>query len=494
MVLKAYTLPPDTRRFGDPDPANDMDAVVDALYAVGAGATVLSGSYSSGADPTGSADSAAAFNAARAAMGTPGVVYVPGPATYKLASTVGPFTTGQWLVFGPGVTINWTGTGDCFHWVDTSAYTSRTLSGGGILGHPVIDGTSDGAGSAGIHAGDILGLRFDACVQNFTKTGDMLVLFDNQNYWTEQLRGRLILANGTQHLVFNVGGATTSTNSFGWAGLDVHVLAHANQDGIVLQNGALLYNSSSLHVKGNFQGSGSAQSSAVMRITGQVPAGHPGAGTYSRITGSTLNVMAEASSALGSNAPQTIAFGSPGSNLINGCMGVMDFSSGSLAFTASNWSRTSNPGGFSFLGFVGGDSSLNPASGGIGTGRNMLVSQAVTYGASFMNMSNGATQMVAGDFFSGTLTGSITVSFNPGSAACLGGPQRKTFIFIQAASGGPYTVGWPSNASPTTTAPTVLWPSGTAPTMPTGAGARMKVNVETLDGATWYGVANLDMR
>jgi hypothetical protein len=480
-----HAMPPDTRAVGTGDPANDEDANVDALTAMGAGQNVLNPVFAGGADPFGVADSSAAFNAARTAGM---VIFVPA-GTYKLGSTVGPFTTGQFVMCDPGVTFSWTGTGDCFRFADTSSYNARTLSGGGILGFPVIDGTSDGAGSAGIHAGDILNLRIDAYVINFSKAGDILVLFDNQNYWTEQMRCRLWLANGTQHLVFNVSGATTSTSSFGWAGLDVHILAHANQDGVVLQNGALLYISSSVHIRGNFQGSGSAQSSAVLRITGAVPAGHPGAGQFSRIVSCMLNVMAEANLAQGANAPQTIAFGTPGSNLITGCMGVLDFSTGTLAFVPSNWSATANAGGFNFFGFVGGDASLNPAAGGIGTGRSLLASSALSYGKSFINGANGATQVVNGDFFSGTLSASITINLNPGSAACLASPQRKTIVLKQNAGGG-FTVTWPHAGSPTVSAPTVLWAGGTAPTMTATANAVDVYFLETVDGATWYGRAS----
>jgi hypothetical protein len=79
-----------------------------------------------GADPTGVTDSSAAFNAAVTALpATGGYLLVP-RGTYKLGSTVGPLTTGQYIVCMPGVRFNWTGIGDCFRWVDTTTYGTRT--------------------------------------------------------------------------------------------------------------------------------------------------------------------------------------------------------------------------------------------------------------------------------------------------------------------------------------------------------------------------------
>jgi hypothetical protein len=59
-----YTLPPDTRAVGTGNPAGDMDAIVDALTAMGAVGNILNAAYAGGADPTGVADSTAAIQAA----------------------------------------------------------------------------------------------------------------------------------------------------------------------------------------------------------------------------------------------------------------------------------------------------------------------------------------------------------------------------------------------------------------------------------------------
>jgi hypothetical protein len=487
-VPPQYTMPPDTRAVGTSDPPGDVNAHTRALNAMGAGLNVLNAAFSGGADPTGVADSSAVLNARVTGLaGAPGAVYVP-PGTYKLSSTVGPFVTGQWLACAPGVTFNWTGTGDCFRFVDTSTYNARTTASGGITGYPVIDGSGDGAGSCGIHAGDILQLRFDAAVQNFSKAGDIGVHLDNQNFWTEQLKAYLWLSNNAQQLVFDVSGATTSTNSFARAFLDVVLLSKQNQDGIVLQNGALLYNGR-LAATGNFQGTPGANTSAVLRVTGTVPAGHPNAGNGSKIGTSELGVMVECTSATGSNAPQTIAFGTLGTNTILGCTGILDFSMGSLAFAASNWTATGGTGSFVFSGIITGDFNLNNASVGTGGSRSVSAQGALSYGKSLLNAANGNTSVNAGDFFSTTLTGNTTISLNPGGAATLSAAQRKTIILKQAAAGGPFTVAWPSSGSPTTSSPTVTWVGGAAPSMPAAAGAVLIVHLATYDGATWYGEA-----
>jgi hypothetical protein len=280
----------------------------------------------------------------------------------------------------------------------------------------------------------------------------------------------------------------TAANSFGYNDFDILLLAKQNQDGVVLQNGALYYNSR-LAVRGNFQGTPGANTSAALRVTGTVPAGHPNAGNGSKIAQTRLDVTVECTSATGSNAPQTISFGTLGTNTILGCTGVLDFSMGSLAFATTNWTATGGTGSFIYTGSIAGDFNLNNATVGTGGSRSVSTQGAVSYGKSLLNASNGNTSPNAGDFFSSTLTGSITVNLNPGGAATLGAAQRKTLIIKQAAAGGPFTVTWPHTGSPTTSAPTVNWAGGTAPTMTATASAVDVYKLETYDGATWYGQA-----
>jgi hypothetical protein len=313
---------------------------------------------------------------------------------------------------------------------------------------------------------------------------------DNQYAWTEETHGYLWLTNCTQHLVFDVASAgTTSTSSFGYTDLQVEILAKVSQDGVVLQNGAFLYNSK-LSVKANFQGHSSAQSTAVLRITGTVPAGHPNAGGSAKIASCRLDIQAECTSATGSNAPQTIVFGTLGGNSLLGCIGVLDFSQGSLAFATSNWTATGAAGTFGYEGIVKGDFNLNNATVGLGSAFSYATVGAKTYGKSLLSAANGNLQVSNGDYFSSTLTGNITISLNLGTgAATFAAAQRKVIIIKQAAAGGPFTVTWPHTASPSVTACTVNWAGGTAPTMTAAANSVDVYYLDTYDGATWFGHA-----
>jgi hypothetical protein len=283
-------------------------------------------------------------------------------------------------------------------------------------------------------------------------------------------------------------GLVTSTNSFGYNDLTVEILAKVGQDGVVLNNGATPYNGA-LRVRANFQGSASAQTNAVLRIENAMPAGHSPSGGYSKFESMRLDVQAECSSTLGTNAPQTIAFGTLSSNAILGCSGILDFAQGSLAFATSNWTATGATG-FVFDGAIRGDFNLNNATVGLGSTYSFTTQGPRSYGKALLNAANGNLQVDNGDFFSTTLSQSITVSLNPSGAAALASAQRKTILVAQPATGGTYnyTVTWPKPGSPSTTNCAVYWPGGVAPVQSTGAGATDKYELVTYDGAHWYGV------
>lgn len=476
-----HLLPPDTRAVGTGDPANDEDADVDALVAMGSGFNVLNPLLSGGADPTGATDSWAAFNAAQAAVpSTGGSITIP-PGVYKLSATVPNTVTPTFWRFDPwAVKILFTGSGPCFS-MQNAGGSGTGLWGGGILGFPLIDGTSAAAGACGLQIGDGEQYRLEAAAQNFTGAGSMGFHLNNQVWWTEKLQGTLWARNCTQHVVMDVSGAATSTNSFGYLDLTCYIYSQANQDGLVLQNGAYPYHGH-LAVKGNFAGSASAVTNAVLRLTGTVPAGHTGAGTGSQIVRCHLDVQAECGSF--ANQPTTIIFGTPVTNAILGCYGILDFTQGAGTFTPGTVVATS-AGVMSFEGYIAGDFNMNPS------GANP---QPVTIGTKllskgFMSGSNGNCFSQWADFFSTTLSASITVNLAPSGQPCLAAPQRKTLVLTQAASGGPFTVTWPKPGSPTTAAPAIYWAGGTAPTMSAGAGVTDVYDLETFDGIHWYAQA-----
>lgn len=291
-------------------------------------------------DTTGAADAAAVSAAIAALSGSPGVVRLSSNAPWYISCGSITCTTGQY-VDATGCVIHATGAGDVFRWVDASNYGTRLSStagkvgGGGLTGNPAIDGTSTTGNSCAFHGGDILQLRCEAQALNFTAgTTSKGFWFDNVNWFTEQLYGRVYAQNCTTAVVFdnssNPGG--TATASFARADVDVYVAQvtdNVAQDGVTVQNGATVYDGH-LGIFGNFVTTSAATTSAVLRITGQ---GAGGSNTnYSAVNSGELIIGVESDTAL-ANGPYTVYYGS-GNNEIYECYGTMDFAFGH--FTASN--------------------------------------------------------------------------------------------------------------------------------------------------------------
>ena len=440
-----FVIHPDDNETGEGDPAEDSNESADMEGLLAAVLAQFAGFPGNSSIP---ADNATNVTALQSLVGTytgPGLAPSASDATnvqglINLGVTHIQLQAGQFNASVP-VTIadqdiyidgygrwatqwNFSGTGDAFRIYGTNVF-GNPVSGG--VRDLTIDGTSAGAGSAGLHIGDVRAFEYRCAVQNFSGSGSMNVHLDNQYAWTEETHGYLWLSNGTANLVFDVssptttvaagsnggeisqvatwshpsagvldvanaallpasggtinvaasgsttavvtytgisgnsltgcayvsgsatgtvstGGAVTlvtSTNSFGYTDLTVEILAKVGQDGVVCQNGATPYNGA-LRVRANFQGNSSAQTNAVLRITGEIPAGHT-TGGYSEIKSMRLDVQAECSDAIGSNAPYTIYFGSLSNNAILGCSGILDFAQGSLAFQTSNWTPQARP-------------------------------------------------------------------------------------------------------------------------------------------------------
>jgi hypothetical protein len=300
--------------------------------------------YGGGADNTGSADSTTAFQDAISAAVTAGggVVYIPA-GKYKITSTLTCTTVPVYFV-GDGAwatTIDFAGSGDCLRIYDSTAWGSRTKWGGGVIGL-TIDGASATGTATGVHVGDLLQYELDLTVQNFTKSGSIGVHLDNNYYWTEQFYGRVYAQNCASHVVFDLTSTTssTATGSFERCEFDIYVNQEdANFDGVVFRNGAFTGNSS-LKIRGNFGESGSAVTSAALRLSGT-----------STIAESLLDIGVECAS--GTYTPQTIVFGSTAHAIID-CYGSLNF-----GLAGSTFSKSNNTGQVSnFLGHVTGDTSL----------------------------------------------------------------------------------------------------------------------------------------
>lgn len=311
--------------------------------------------------------------------------------------------------------------------------------------------------------------------------GSVGVLFDNSVAWTENTYGRVIVFNCDNCVVFTVTNSGAYT-SFEYNDLTFKTYGFASQMGVSFLGGAF-YGGGSLKIRGNFASAGSSsQLGAALVLSGQFTGtGSHGVG-YSQIRNCRLDLQAETNGS-GSNWPYTIYFGNvqTSQSCIQKCTGVMVFGD---TWTPSNWSVTTyRNNNFSFAGVITGDTNLQAGNGAFA----LSTSGPVGYTASpgFMSGSTLEFQTLAADYFYQTLTVNSTILLQN----CVAGGQRKVFILTQAASGGPYTVTWPTSGSPSTSTPNVVWPGGISPAMSPAANAVDVYVLETVDGANWYGSA-----
>jgi hypothetical protein len=444
-----------------------------------------------GADPTGVNDSGPAFNSAIAALpASGGVIYVPA-GTYKIATTItaNVANTATVTIMGDGYQatqlLSYV-TGDCVRMYNGTTFVSgdnNMSQGSGVQGL-TIDGTNAGNSSNGLHIGDIVALKLDICVQNFSQTSSTGILFDNTVNWTEEADVRAVLINCTQHAVFDV---TSDYNSFGYGDFDLTVLAGNNQqDGVAILNGASLYHGR-LRIRGNFVQAGTATSAAVLRMQGT----SNGNGTM--LNAMHLDVQVECNGS-GGDSPMTIFMGpSPEYAFMGACYGVLDFGVGGQSFAGASY----DPGQIVFSGLINGDAALAPAGSAVdgqsgptlfwrSTGAPVMYSQE-TPRVSGSTVYFGAP---VADFFAWTIGGNVTLSLNDpylNGGYTNGVAQRITIAVTQAPSGGPFNITWPSTSSPSFTSPTVIWPGGIAPILNPAAGSLTVFTLETVDGMTWNG-------
>lgn len=380
---------------------------------------------------------------------------------------------------GQATTLMYYGSGDCLRMYNPTT-TPADISWQCEVSGLCVDGTHASAGASGIHAGDMAMLKMDVMVQNFTGTGSKGLHLDNAYTWTEESDLRGLVSNCTQLIVAEV---TTGYNSFGYSDWDFTVYAGPGQDALVLKNGPYLYNSK-VKVRGNVNNAVSPGApGAALRLTGACPSGTPSAGNYSNIVATELLIQAEQDGDGGGTvAPQTIFIDT--NCYIAVCTGLLDFQG---TWTPSNFNitTTANPYQFSsFMGVILGDANLNP-------GAPCTFAGPVGYTAPAAPVISGTCYPPSnyGDFFAVTLAGNTTMALNY-SGGQQAGPQRKTFVISQPASGTTnYTVTWPHTGSPALTSPTVLWAGGSAPVQSTGAGKKDMYELSTLDGVTWIGRA-----
>lgn len=454
-----------------------------------------------GADPTGVADSTAAFNAALAAMPTRAITNANGSATYPVGQLVlgagtyrlgtssdvgnlGPFVSVAGRGSGATV-IDYRGSAQALRVYNSIRPTSDTFidleAYGTQINGLTVDGSNAGAGASGIKYGDVEGgyLGPDLMIRDFDKTGSAGLRLWNEFAWTEDIGGRVTLRNNTIGLHFRACEGNTSQNgyiggdnSFMYCHIDVKIYAFGNQNGVVLDNGAT-YQGGVLDVRANMQNGSVQPTGALLSLIGVAPVGHLGAGTRSQIVNCRLTLQGE------TNGPG--AFG-PRTVYMDDVVACYLIATGLMSFEGGKWLKSNYSlgasfanGNFRFLGYVKGDTNLSPADG------HGAIAGALLYPTSIL-FNDGGMPVHAGDFFTITLSQNVTIDVQQGVA----GPQKKTIIVRQATSGGPFTLTWPKPGSPTVNDPRFLWAGGTAPTMSTGAGVYDVYEIVTTDGLTWY--------
>lgn len=314
-----------------------------------------------GADPTGAADSTAAISAALAAAiaAGGGFVWAPG-SDYLIEGNISKAATDTPVyVNGPGrwaSTWHFSGSGACLRLYDTQIGNTSTKWGGCLKGF-TIDGTHHTSTAAsGLHIGDLFQFELDIAVQNFTAAGDIGAHFDNQYYYTEQLRGDIFVSNCTAAVTFDANSTSaTVTGSFYRNNLNIWLnqTGAAGQNGVTFANGTYVVDGPGPRIYGNFAGSSSAPTAAgpwVLGLTGVAPAGRGDAGTYSFLGswGGQIGVECDSEAAHG---PYTIYFDTTYTGYITNWNGFADFGADDTAFTACNL-----PGQISnFWGPVNGD-------------------------------------------------------------------------------------------------------------------------------------------
>jgi hypothetical protein len=227
---------------------------------VTAGTGAVTAVQPSGADPTGVADSTAAFQAAIAALPAAGGVVTVPPGTFLISGAGLAFGRNQGMI-GAGraaTKFNYTGTGICITVFDASFNSSVSL--GGQFGGFTVSGTSAGPSAAGMLWGSLAIARCnDIRIVNFSGAGGIGLLLRNgipgsseQGEWTG-----INLVNNTAGVVFDTG-------SFDYSVYQFLFVSGPGQDGIRLQNDAAL-EGTRLEVRGNFT-SGAGNTGAVFAL------------------------------------------------------------------------------------------------------------------------------------------------------------------------------------------------------------------------------------
>lgn len=240
------------------------------------------------------------------------------------------------------------GAGDMIRMYDSSTYNARTLSGGGIIGWPIIDGTLTTGNACALHIGDIVQLKLYLMAQNFTAgTTSKGVWCDNQYYWTERITGQVFALSCTTNLMFDNSTGTSvglnATGSFDRMVLDTFISQNGVGDGVVFNDGATTLDHR-LGIYGNFNTAAAAH--AVLKFTGNNAGGSSGMSNGILWNGTECDDTT-------ATPPNTMKFAS-GSNFLTNVEGFLNYSAAS-PFTSVGASPP-----IKYVGPAYGDTNVNP--------------------------------------------------------------------------------------------------------------------------------------
>lgn len=179
---------------------------------------------------------------------------------------------------GPGSTVlAFSGTGDCVsmynNYVPAGGAASITVWGGGV-GGMTIDGTNAGAGSAGLHCGDMKYGSFTRLnIQYFQGAGSIGLWIDNRKFWTENCDFECFLLYNTTGCQIDVTGAGgTATAAHDNCRYRLRVAGPPLGNAVVITNGANIYHCE-LFIMGGIRSAVSGTQNYFLTVTGSSSVG-----------------------------------------------------------------------------------------------------------------------------------------------------------------------------------------------------------------------------
>lgn len=411
-----------------------------------------------GSDPTGTTFSDAAMAAAQAAGGSGAYQIVAGQGTYKFANSYN-FARNQGLK-GQGssqTTFTYTGSSTFLNfWF--SSFTASTSVGGPVSGF-TINGFGAGAGAVGMRWGDLNKPRVnDILIAGFNASAASIGLYmHNVNGWSEEGEWTAI------NLVQNSTNVYFDTNSFDYSIYQFVIVANSGQDGVRMENAALL-TGCRLEIRGNFtSGVGNTGSVIVMDKLAV------GSGTCV-ISQASLDIVVECDGSTGVGHFSVRQLGAAGSQF-NG-FGAVGFIPETIAFQAPTFSGSYGLGGniqFPTLGY------MDTTDAFVAQG----ATQWLQYGNTSTNFAfNGMSIFPGNGDYQAFILPNGAITINSFFGTNYARTRRIEIMFKQPSGGAAGTITWPAG---------IKWAGGTH-ALSAANNAIDKVRLTYYPGdSTWYG-------